>query len=123
MQNTEARKTFEVRCLRFGVNILKLTERFPKNASGKHLADQLMRSGTSVGANLREAQAAQSRADFIHKMQVSLKEAREADYWLGVIHAADIYTDADITELQGECQQLTAILAQSIITAKGNIRR
>lgn len=123
MQDTEARNTFDVRCRRFGVSVLKLTDRFPKDSRGRHLADQLMRSGTSIGANLQEAQAAQSRADFIHKMQIALKEARESSYWLSLLLEASLYKDTDLQSLLDENQQIAAILAKSIMTAKANGRR
>ena len=122
MQNTEVRRMFEERCLRFGAGILKLVGRLTKDPRGKHLADQLLRSGTSIGANIQEAQAAQSRADFVHKMQISLKEARESAYWLALLREASLTDDAAIPGLINECHQIAAILAQSVITAKSNGR-
>lgn len=123
MQNTAARRSFDARCIRFGVNVIELVDHFPKDARGKHLSNQVMRSGTSIGANLQEAQAAQSRADFIHKMQLALKEAKETVYWLTIVREAGIIQDeTGISSLAKEAQEISAILAKSIITAKRNAR-
>ena len=122
MQDTLLREKFHARCLRFGVVVFDLTDTLPKDTRGKYVADQLMRSGTAVGANLQEAQAAQSRSDFIHKMQLCLKEARESDYWLSVIQQSATYrnTGIEVGKILGECREIAAILAKSIITAKSN---
>ena len=76
----ERNRQFDERYLAFGAAIVKLLPQLPPNKVGAHLGDQLFRSGTSVGAHLQEARGAESRADFIHKMQMALKEIREAKY-------------------------------------------
>ena len=68
------------RTFRFGVRIVKLSGRLPRTAAGFKLADQVIRSGTSVGANVEEADAVESKKDFIHKMKIALKEAQETRY-------------------------------------------
>ena len=73
--------------LDYGVAIIKICARLSKMAIGKHIGNQLLRSGTSVGANYEEARGAQSKADFIHKLQIVLKETRESFYWLKLIPA------------------------------------
>ncbi len=71
------------RILDYAVRIIKVVESLPKTLVGRRIGDQLLRSGTSVGANFEEAQAAESRDDFVHKLQVALKELRESNYWCG----------------------------------------
>ena len=114
------RELFMQRCRLFAAGVLRFTSRFPKDAEGRHLADQLRRSGTSIGANVQEAQAAQSRADFICKMTIALKEAREAGYWLQLMKDANYMEDPALESLAKEAPQLAAMLARSIITAKEN---
>jgi len=112
--------TFQHRFIRFSAEVLLLVEKLPKTQTGRHIADQLLRSGTSIGANVQEARSAESRPDFIHKMQVALKELRETAYWLEMIHCADLVDPSALGELPGRCEELTAILAKSVITAKKN---
>ena len=88
------------------------------------LANQLLRSGTSVGANVEEGQAAQSRADFNHKYSIACKEARETHYWLRLLVAANIIPKEKLHPLIDEADQLVAILTSSVIkTKKGEVRR
>jgi four helix bundle protein len=78
------------------------------------LAGQLLRSGTSVGANVEEAQASQSEADFISKCSIACKEAREAHYWLRRLAATEILPGSRLSDLQNECNELIAILTSII---------
>jgi four helix bundle protein len=80
MQNE--RENLSDRLLEFATSIVKLTLRLNKTIAGRHIAGQILRSATSCGANYEEACGAESRADFIHKMQIVLKELRETSYWL-----------------------------------------
>ena len=84
------------------------------------MAGQLFRSGTSAGANYEEACGASSRADFIHKLQIVLKELRESHYWLRLLHKAEMVRDADLSTHIEETKQLINIVAKSLITAKKN---
>jgi len=111
---------FRERCLKFSGEVLLLTSRLPKTYAGRHVSNQLLRSGTSIGANAYEARSAESRADFIHKMQVALKEARETGFWLELIQNTKITRDDALPALTKECDELCAILASSIITARKN---
>jgi four helix bundle protein len=113
-------KSFRERCLEFSAAIWTLTQRLPRTRAGRHVADQLLRSGTSVGANVYEARAAESRADFIHKMQVALKEAREAYFWLSLIQKAKVGETGVDEGLLQECDEITAILIKSAMTARKN---
>ena len=91
----------------------------PNNLIGKCIGDQLLRSGTSVGANHEEAQGAESHNDFVHKLQIALKEIREANYWLRVLERAGVMTNQETKDLIDESRQLRAILSKAVATAKG----
>ena len=110
------------RLLDYGVRIIKVTEAMPGTVVGRRIGDQLLRSGTSVGANYQEAQAAESRADFAHKLQIALKELREASYWLLLLSKAKILPLQKLEELIDESYQLRAILSKSVATAKGKAK-
>ena len=86
------------------------------------LANQLLRSGTSVGANVEEAQASQSEADFISKYSIACKEARETHYWLRLLAATNILPEQQLSDLKNECNELIAILT-SIIKKMRNQNR
>ncbi len=114
---------FPERCIRFSVRILNLAEMIPKSHVTRPVIDQLVRSCMAIGANTSEAKSAQSRADFISKFEIALKEAREAGYWLEVVRQANLTADVmGLQELTGECHQLTAILVSSVKTAKQNAK-
>jgi four helix bundle protein len=76
------------RVLDYGLRTIKVVESLPKTLVGRRIGDQLLRSATSVGANFEETQAAESRDDFVHKLQVALKELRESKYWLRLLSKA-----------------------------------
>jgi four helix bundle protein len=76
------------RVLDYGLRTIKVVESLPKTLVARRIGDQLLRSATSVGANFEEAQAAESRDDFVHKLQVALKELRESNYWLRLLSKA-----------------------------------
>jgi four helix bundle protein len=86
------------------------------------LAGQLLRSGTSVGANVEEAQASQSEADFISKYSIACKEARETHYWLRLLAATEILPERRMRDLQTECSELIAILTTIIKTMRSKSR-
>ena len=101
----------------FAVSIARLTNDLRKK--GEHIiSDQLGRSGMSIGANIREANYAQSKPDFISKMQIALKEANESDYWLEVLDRTQSITEEQYTILRQTCKELRLILIASIRTAK-----
>ena len=108
------------RLLDFAANIVKLAARLDKTAVGRHLAGQLTRSGTSSGANYEEACGAESRPDFIHKLQIVLKELKESLYWLRLIQKASLIhaSDPNLSALLQEATELANIIAKSIITAR-----
>ena len=111
----------EDRLLEYATRIICLTEKFPKTRSGNHLAGQLLRSGTSPLPNHGEAQGAESRKDFIHKMGICLKEFNESYRWLRLAAKVPLLDDAsEIGELVQETKELMCIFATSIRTAREN---
>ena len=84
------------------------------------LSRQLVRSGTSIGANIEESVAAQSRKDFISKMAISSKEARETNYWLRLIRDANLLKDIDLTRLINESEEIIRIITSIVKTSKAN---
>ena len=104
---------------RYAGEILRVVAELPDTKEGRHVRDQLTRSGTAPGAHYAEARSAQSAADFIHKVSLAAKESRESVHWLGVSKHAG-YLDRDVTSLAQEGEQLTAILSASLRTAQGN---
>jgi four helix bundle protein len=89
---------------------------------GKRIGDQLLRSGTSVGANYEEAQGAESKGDFAHKLQIALKEVRESNYWLRLLAKAGTLPPERLTELIDESTPLRAMLSKAAATAKGKAK-
>ena len=104
----------------FTVNIIKLEKQLCRTYSGRHIYGQLFRAGTSAGANYEESRAGESRADFIHKMQIVFKELRESHFWIKLIIAAKLNpTEEEVLQfLFNESKELANIIAKSIITAK-----
>lgn len=101
----------------FAVRIIKLCETIKGHYS---LVNQLERSGTSIGANIREANYAHGKADFIAKLQISLKECYETEYWLELFVKSDILSRESAAELYTQCGTIRRLLVASIKTAKEN---
>lgn len=99
----------------FSIKILKLTDNIKGHYS---LKNQLERSATSIGANIREAKYAQSKADFISKLQIALKECYETEYWLELFQKAEIIRNDSVSKLIHDCGSIRRILIASINTAK-----
>ena len=109
----------EERLIDFAVRIIRTAESLPKTKVGNHIAGQLIRWGTSPAPNYGEAQSAESRSDFIHKMKVSLKELRETRIWLLMIVKANLIKPASKLEpLINENNELISIFVTSVKTAK-----
>ena len=109
----------EERLIDFAVRIIRTVESLPKTKVGNHIAGQLIRWGTSPAPNYGEAQSAESRSDFIHKMKVSLKELRETRIWLLMIVKANLIKPASKLEpLINENNELISIFVTSVKTAK-----
>lgn len=86
------------------------------------LTDQLLRSGTSIGANIHEAQFAQGTKDFVSKLEIALKECNESDYWLELLSDTDSITRQRYSELHAQCNELRRILISSITTLKNRTK-
>jgi len=95
-----------------------LAEALPKTMAGKHIYGQIIRSGTSAGANYEEARAAESNSDFAHKMSLALKELRATKYWLRLITHAKLLTIKQMEGIIQEADELCRIVAKSILTVK-----
>ena len=102
----------------FAVNILKLTDNIKGHYS---LVNQLERSATSIGANIREAKYAHSKADFISKLQIALKECYETEYWLELVQKSEIFVDDVAKVLLHDCGAIRRMLISSINTTKTNM--
>src|ERR687886_646765 len=110
MVNNYQPADIQKRTFAFGVRVIKLVDKLPKTLSGVELARQLIRSGTSVGANVREADGAESHKDFVHKIGIAYKEAKETHYRLDLINTAILSDHSEIPVLIDEADQLARIL-------------
>jgi four helix bundle protein len=113
----------EGRTKEFSVRIVRLIRTFPKTVDGIEMGRQLLRSGMSIGANYREANRAESKADFIHKVGVAEKEASETVYWLELCEASPLGNTVEVRSLLAESNELLAILTTIGRKAKGRTRR
>lgn len=104
------------RLVGLAVRIVKVSAAIEKSAAGRIIAGQVVRSGTSAGANYEEARGAESRADFRHKLGIALKELRETRYWLKVIRGSGLLPPAKLDALLDETDQLCKIVGQSLVT-------
>jgi four helix bundle protein len=116
----EVKYDLEERLIHFAVLISGIIENLLQTRLGNYLSGQLIRSGCSPALNYGEAQSAESRNDFIHKMKIILKELRESFISLKIIERKNLYDQDKILEAKGECNQLVAIFMKSIETAKKN---
>lgn len=116
------RRKFDLdeRLINFAVTIIDISENLPKTFAGNHIATQLVRSGTSPALNYGEAQSAESRNDFIHKMKVATKELRETFNCLRIISRKKWHSETGLLPVLDENNQLISIFVKSIETAKIN---
>ena len=110
-------RTFE-----FAVRVVRLVDRLPRTVASVEIGRQVVRSATSVRSNMEEADAAEAKQDFIHKMSVAHKEARETRYWLRVIQAALLEADDEVQVLIQESDELVRILYTIIKNARQSPR-
>ena len=104
----------------FAVNIVNLCTDIKENRRSNVLLNQVLRSGTSIGANIHEANYAASKADFINKFQIALKECYETDYWLGLFKDTHMITEEEYKDMFAKCSKIRKLLIASITTAKSN---
>jgi four helix bundle protein len=110
------------RILDFAVRVGKVIDALPDTRLGRHVAGQLVRCGTSPAPNYEEACAAESPADFVHKLRICLKELRESRMWLRLITRSKMLPNRKVADLLDESEQLCNIMGQSVVTATGNLR-
>ena len=106
--------------LDFAVRVVRLQKHLVNNQRETVISKQIMRSGTSIGANINEANYAQSKADFISKLHVSLKETAETEYWLKLLVKSELLTEQEGSSLINDCLEIKKLLIASINTAKNN---
>ncbi len=102
----------------FAIQTVRLVQWLQAEKKEYVLSKQMLRSGTAVGALIREAEFGQSHADFIHKLSIALKEANETEYWLCLLYDTNYIKEVEFKQMQTECKELIAILVTSIKTLK-----
>jgi len=102
----------------FAVRIVNLYKFLTEDKREFIISKQLLRSGTSIGANVREAEHAESKADFIHKLSVSLKEANETEYWLELLNETNYLSSSDYISIQNDIKEILKLLTSIIKTSK-----
>ena len=108
----------EEKSFQFAIRIVKLNRFLIDTKKEFVLSKQILRSGTSIGANISEAQFAQSKADFVSKMHISLKEASETRYWLRLIEASDLIDTTQLESIMSDCNELINMLVSTCRTSK-----
>lgn len=108
----------ENRLINFAVRVIKLSASLPKTPAGKHIAGQILRSGTSPAPNYGEARGAESHADFTHKLGIVLKELNETAIWLRIIERSQLLKSEWLTEIVAESNELGRIFTASVKTAR-----
>lgn len=103
----------------FALQIVRLSQELQQNQKEFVLSKQILRSGTAIGALVREGEFAQSKSDFINKLSIALKEANETEYWILLLQEAKLIKDELADSLQSDCKELIAMLVASVKTAKG----
>lgn len=117
----DKRYDLEDRLIDFSVRVINIVEKLPNTRTGNHIANQLVRCGTSPAPNYGEAQSGESRRDFIHKIKICLKELRETKIWLKVIQRRNLIGDSEeVKDLLKESDELISIFVVSIRTAERN---
>ena len=102
----------------FAIDVVKLYKKLIADNKEFVLSKQLLRSGTSIGANINEAVSGQSKRDFVHKLSIALKEARETSYWLNLLRDSDFINQASFEDTDKKCTEIIKILSSIILTTK-----
>jgi four helix bundle protein len=108
----------EERLINFAVRLIKLCDRLPRTQAGKHVAGQLLRSGTAPAAHYAEARGAESANDFVHKLKICLKELNESRVWLKIIMKSEMLPESKLHNITNESDELCKIINASIKTAQ-----
>ena len=112
------KQTIQIKSFQFAVRIVNLCRYLQTEEKEYILSKQLLRSGTSIGANVAESQQSQSRPDFISKLNIALKEASETDYWLRLMHETKYLSQKQFESMITDCSELERLLTSIIKTAK-----
>jgi four helix bundle protein len=115
-------KTVKFKSYAFALRIIKAYKFLSEDQREFVLSKQLLRSGTGLGALIREAEHAESKADFIHKLSISLKEANETEYWLMLLHDSGFLDEKSFKSIVSDCQELIKMLISIIKSSKDNIK-
>jgi four helix bundle protein len=118
-QNSKVKNELRSRAYQYSIQIIKFIDELPKDTSTSIIASQLLRSATSIGANMVEAKGASSKKDFANFFSHSLKSANESIYWLGLLRDAKKIHNPELTQLIDETKELANVLGASILTMKG----
>ncbi|MCL2207695.1 MAG: four helix bundle protein [Fibromonadales bacterium] len=118
---SENKGTVAEKSYNFAVNVVQLYKYLSETKKEFVLSKQFLRSGTSIGANVREAQQAQSKPDFLNKMNIALKEANETLYWIDLLFDTDYIPIEKKQHYRKECNELTSLLAAIVKTTKNNL--
>lgn len=105
----------------FALRIIQMTKFLQEERQEFIISKQVLRSGTAIGALVRESEFAQSRPDFINKLSIALKEANETDYWLNLLRDSKYITETSFSSIESDCGELIALLVSSIKTVKNNL--
>ncbi len=121
MQNDKSKfkKEFITRLIKFSIRIIKLTEKAKKEKVAWSILDQLIRSSTSIGANVVEAKASSSKRDYLRFFEIALKSANETLYWLILLKESAPKFKSDLEDLYKEAEEISKILGSSVLTLKG----
>lgn len=111
------------RSVTYALQVIKLYRELQQDEVGRVLGRQLLRAGTSIGANIHEAQGGQSKADFIAKMYIAYKEARETSYWLRLIRESQIVSMERLHDIIDETEQIMRILSSILLSARRNEKK
>ena len=117
------KQSIENKSFLFSVRVVKLCRYLQEEKREYILSKQLLRCGTSIGANVTESQQAQSRADFISKLSIALKEASETNYWLRLLNATEYLSESEFSSIIADCKEIERILTSIIKTTRNTLKK
>lgn len=125
MKNSRQREDslLHIKSYDFALRIVGMNKYFREQKGEFVLSKQILRSGTAIGALIRESEFAQSQADFVNKLSVALKEANETDYWLNLLHDSHYLNEVSFISMENDCGELIALLVSSIRTVKNKLMK
>ena len=125
MKNSRNRKDslLHAKSYAFALRVISMNRYLREEVQEFVLSKQILRSGTAIGALIRESEFAQSQADFINKLSIALKEANETDYWLNLLHDSQYINEISFDSMENDCDELIALLVSSIRTVKNNLKK